>query len=208
MELSRQRLATARLRLRPWQRADLDAMAGWPPFTEPLDRVWNWPRRLQAEGSLDLFFFSRSSDPAFAAWTIVLSDAIVGLLQLKQIRREERDAELGIAFGAPWAGQGLGRETLDAFLEVYFGTAGFRTLMLEVAAANSRAQRLYARLHFAETSRFWRYAGPAHEYGFLDQPEYAAVRPYFRHTGSGVYQMYIGMRLDAAGWREHRAAAG
>jgi RimJ/RimL family protein N-acetyltransferase len=173
-------------------------MASWPPFDDPLDLYWNWSRRMQVEGSLDLFFFSHASDATRAAWTILTRDTVVGLLQLKHIRRAEGEAELGIAFGAPWVGQGYGREALSAFLRLFFGPAGFGTMRLEVAPTNIRALRLYRRLGFVETSRFWRYAGPAHEFDFLDLPEYAAMRPCFRYTGAGVYQVFAEMRLDAA----------
>jgi RimJ/RimL family protein N-acetyltransferase len=201
MDLTNQMLSTLRLRLRPWRREDLDVMANWPPFTEPLDQIWNWPQRLRAEGSLDLFFFSHASDPARAAWTILLDDAAVGLLQLKQIRPAEGNAEFGIAFGSSWVGQAYGYEALKAFFGFYFGPAGFRVLRLEVAPANLRAHRLYTRLGFEETARFWRFAGSASEYAFLDRVGYAEVRPYFRQTGSGVYQLYVEMRLDALGWQ-------
>ncbi len=197
MDFAKQELRTPRLHLRPWRREDLDLMARWPAFTAPLDRIWNWPQRLQAEGSLDLFFRSHASDPARAAWTILENGTVAGLLQLKQIRRVERDAELGIAFGARWVGRGYGREALAAFLPFLFGQAGFRMLRLEVALANHRAHRLYTRLGFGETTRFWRHAGAVEEYGFLEQEEYAAVRPYFRRTGGGIYQAYVEMHLDA-----------
>ena len=194
-------LATERLLIRPWQRADLDAMAEWPPFVAPLDRVWNWPQRLRSSGSLDLFFSSHATDPARRTWTILAHSTVAGLLELKQIRLEG-DASLGIAFGAPWVGHGYGREALGAFLDAYFGTLHFKVLRLEVALANTRAVRLYERLLFQETKRFWRDAGPREEYAFLDTPAYDGLRPYFRWANGGVYQLYAEMELAAERWRD------
>ncbi len=194
-------LTTDRLVLRPWRRADLYEMAAWPPFTEPLDRVWNWPQRLDRTGSLDTFFASHHSDPDRRAWTIIGDDAVAGLLQLKEIRQAEGDAVLGIAFGSPWIGKGYGREALAAFLQAYFGCVRFKALRLEVALANARARKLYDALGFQETGRFWRDAGQAEEYRFLDAPAYARLRAYFRWTNGGVYQLCAEMKLTAERWQ-------
>ena len=207
MDLADLVLTTARLHIRPWRRADLDLMASWPPFTAPLDQIWNWPRRLKHDGTLALFFSSRAADPARAAWTLVAQTGrqaggvqeapsdVAGLLQLMSIRREEGSAALGIAFGAPWVGQGYGREALEAFLDAYFGLLRFTTIRLEVGLANARARRLYAALGFRETKRFWHDAGSAEEYRFLDAPAYAGVRRYFRWANGGVYQLCMEMEL-------------
>jgi len=189
-------LRSPRLGLRPLTRADLDAMAAWPPFTAPLDQEWNWPRRMQERGLLDLFFASHAGDASRRAWTIREGSQVVGLVQLSQIRRPEADARLGIALGAPWIGRGYGQEALGVFLDACFGPIQLRTLGLEVALANERAVKLYRRLGFEETKRFWRDAGGADDYGFLDEQEYTGVRQYFRRANGGVYQMYAEMMLS------------
>lgn len=189
-------LHTRRLTLRPLARADLDAMAVWPPFRSPLDQEWNWPQRLHRNGMLDLFWVSHSNDSSRRAWTILERTEVIGLLQLGRIRRPEADARLGIALGAPWVGHGYGHEALEVFLPAYFGQLGFKTLLLEVALVNERAIKLYRRLGFHEQKRFWRAAETAHDYGFLEQPEYAPVRQYFRWANAGVYQLYAEMALN------------
>ncbi len=195
-------LRTTRLCLRPWQRPDLEVMASWAPFTDPLDRVWNWPQQLRANGTLDMFFASQSTDPTRAAWTILERVdhrmQVAGLLQLKQIQHAESSAELGIALGASWIGCGYGREALAAFLPAYFGVLKFSLLRLEVSLANRRARRLYETLGFGESSRFWRYAGSAEEYRFLDAPAYRDLRAYFRWANNGVYQQCAELELSAA----------
>ena len=185
-----------RLALRPLARTDLDAMAAWPPFHAPLDQEWNWPQRLHQNGLLDLFWVSHTNDSSRRAWTISQRSQVIGLLQLSRIRRPEADARLGIALGAPWIGRGYGHEALEAFLRAYFGELGFKTLLLEVALVNERAVKLYRRLGFQEQKRFWRAADIANDYQFLDQPEYAAVRQYFRWANAGVYQLYAEMALS------------
>ncbi len=184
---------TARLLVRPLRRDDLDAMAAWPPFADPLDREWNWPQRLERLCMLDLFWTSHQADRSKRAWAILQGDAVVGLLQLKDIRPDAGDAFLGIAFGAPWVGKGFGRETLMAFMPVYREQLKLHTLRLEVALANTRAHRLYERLGFEERARFWRYAGATGDYHFLQAPAYAELRPYFRSANTGVYQLCVEM---------------
>jgi RimJ/RimL family protein N-acetyltransferase len=201
MDSLRITLKTERLLLRPWCRADLSAMADWPPFTAPLDQVWNWPQRLSLLGSLDTFFAIHDADPQRRAWTILNSGAVIGLLQLKEIHPSEGDAIMGIAFGHPWVGKGYGREALTAFLEAYFERFNFTTLRLEVALVNRRAYHLYETLMFQETRRFWRDAGTAEENRFLDEPAYAGLRSYFRWANGGVYQLYAEMKLSADRWR-------
>ena len=196
-------LLTERLLIRPWLRADLDAMAAWPPFTEPLDQVWNWPQQLKQNGSLDLFFGSYASDPSRRTWTILVRGAVAGILQLKQIRQEERDAALGLAFGAPWVGQGFGREALSGFFHIYFGSLAFRLVRLEVAIANRRARKLYETLAMEESRRYWRDAGPEESFRFLEAPSYADVRQYFRWASHGVYQLFAEMELSAERWLAH-----
>jgi RimJ/RimL family protein N-acetyltransferase len=196
-------LTTPRLQIRPWLRADLEAMAAWPPFTDPLDRPWNWPRQLQANGTLDLFFTSQAMDPTRQSWTILIRDGarpaeVAGLLQLKQMQYTERSAVLGISLGAPWVGRGYGQEALGCFLDGYFTRLRFAVMRLEVSIANQRARRLYTRLGFHEISRFWRHAGSAEEYQFLDEPRYADVRPFFRWSNGSVYQQCADMELVRA----------
>ena len=188
--------ATARLVLRPWRRADLDAMAGWPPFPAPLDQVWNWPRRFQRDGLLDLLFASHAADPARAAWTITEHGAVIGLLQLKAIDRVSGTAGLGIALGHPWIGRGYGHEALTALLRLYFERWGFAAMRLEVALANTRALRLYQALGFEERGRFWQAAEGLHDQRLLETTEYAHLRPYLRFGRGGLYQQCAEMELN------------
>lgn len=192
---------TERLLVRPWQRADLDAAARWPPFADPLERTWSWPEGTGLLLPLDLLWASHEADPSRRTWAILLGDTLAGLLQLKAIRHVERDAFLGIVIGAPWSGQGLGREALAGFMPVCFDRLGLDEIRLEVSLANLRALRLYEQFGFAERTRFWRYAGLASEYAFLRAPAYAGVQPFFRWSETGVYQLCAEMALTAECWQ-------
>lgn len=197
-------ITTDRLVIRPWRRADLDAMAAWPRYPDPLDAVWNWPHVLVAQGTADFFFFGRDTDPTRREWTIVQADQVIGQLGLRQINRAAGSARIGIALGLPYIGQGYGAEALSAFGNAFFGPLGFRRMLLDVRAYNQRALRLYAKLGFREIAQFWYEAGPPEEWAFLDQPRYNSVRNCFRWTNHSVLVQHLELSLDAADWPARR----
>ncbi|MDP9311394.1 MAG: GNAT family N-acetyltransferase [Chloroflexota bacterium] len=198
-------LRTERLIVRPWQRADLERMAAWPRFPDPLDAVWNWPHLLQAHGTADLFFLTRAHDPCRQEWTITTqAGQVIGHLGIRAIQQAERQAQLGIGLGYPFLQQGYGTEALRAFLHAFFGAMGFQTLRLEVAAYNSRARRVYHRLGFREVGVVWQRIGPTSDFGFLSGPAYAAVRPLFRQDGAAMLALSSEMTLTALDWQRRQ----
>lgn len=195
-------ITTPRLLLRPWKRSDLEAMADWPPFTDPLDAEWNWPRILQERGTLNLFWTSRNIDPQRMEWTICLRNTtIIGYLSIRNIDHDTGSAWLGIGFGSPYIGQGYGSEALGHFLDHYFGMLKFRFMQLDVALYNARARRLYQQLGFQEARTFWHQPELPLDWKFLDDPRYASIRHLFRHGRDETYVQCLHMILSAQDWR-------
>jgi RimJ/RimL family protein N-acetyltransferase len=195
-------LQTERLILRPWQRVDLDRMAEWPRFPDPLDAVWNWPHQLQAQGTVDLFFLTRAHDPSRQAWTITTrAEQVIGHLEIRTIQQAARRARLGIGLGYPYVGQGYGTEALTAFLQAFFGPLGFATLQLDVAAYNARGRRVYERLGFRQVAAVWQRIGSSVDFGFLSEPAYDGVRQLFRQDQGSVLALSFQMELAVADWR-------
>jgi RimJ/RimL family protein N-acetyltransferase len=191
---------TPRLVLRPWQRDDLDVMACWSPFQDPLDGVWNWPQVLRKQGSVDLFWASRNLDPKRLEWTIVRHDGtVVGYLGIRNIDWDTGEAWLGIGFGQPYVGQGYGTEALEAFLRYFFATLQFIHLRLEVALHNTSARRLYQRLGFRDIRTFWYLAELPTDWTFLRDPRYDDVRHLFRQGQDGMYIQCVEMELATRG---------
>lgn len=197
-----------RLILRPWQRADLDRMAEWPRFPEPLDAVWNWPHLLQAQGTANLFFLTREQDPSRQAWTITTrAQEVIGHLEIRTIQQVERRARLGIGLGYPYVGLGYGTEALTAFLQSFFGPLGFSTLQLDVAAYNTRGRHVYDRLGFRQVGTLWQRVGSSTDFGFLSESGYESVRPLFRLDGGSMLALSFKMELAATDWHEtHKPA--
>lgn len=195
-------ITTPCLVIRPWQRSDLAAMAAWPPFPDPLDAAWNWARVLHDAGALDLHWVSRNLAPHRIEWTIAAHNGtVIGHLGIRDINRDERSSMLGIGFGAPYIGQGYGKEALTAFLDQYFGPWAFAVLRLEVALHNVRALRLYERLGFCTTRTFWYQPELPDDWTFFAAPRYNNIRHLFRQGHDGVYMQCVEMRLDEHGWQ-------
>lgn len=192
---------TPRLVLRPWQRSDLDRMAQWPPFPDPVDAEWNWPRVLHEQGTLDLFWAGRNMDRRRVEWTITEHDGtVVGHVGVRQIDLHQGNSALGIGFGYPYIGHGYGREALTAFLDQYFGALGFATLRLQVALHNMRALRLYRQLGFRDTHTFWHQPELLTDWSFFADARYDDVRHLFRWGQDGVYMQCVEMELAAQAW--------
>lgn len=195
-------ITTPRLVIRPLHRADLDAMAQWPCYPDPLDAILNWPHTLHQQGTADLFFLTRSVDPRRREWTITTTDgAVVGHLGLREIEQAQGSARLGIGFGYPYTGQGYGTEALRTFLDAFFGPLHFTRLHLDVSLYNQPARRLYQRLGFREVNTFWYELGPSAEHAFLTEPRYDPIRPFLRWSSTSVYLRYAEMLLEIHDWR-------
>jgi diamine N-acetyltransferase len=194
-------ITTARLVLRPMLRTDLDAMAEWPRYPDPLDAVFNWPHTLRENGSADLFFLTRSSDHRRREWTIATtSGMVIGHLGIRDIQPRPHSARLGIGLGYPYIAHGYGQESLRAFLDAFFGPLRFARLYLDVSLHNTRALRLYQRLGFREISQFWHELGAVEEHAYLNEPRYDTIREYLRWNSTTVYMRYAEMLLHADEW--------
>jgi ribosomal-protein-alanine N-acetyltransferase len=189
-------IATERLILRPWQVADLYAMAAWPRFTDPLDADWNWPHELYEQGMIDLFFAMRDADPRRRHWTILQKEGdILGYLDLRDIDENSGSARLGIQLGKPYIGRGYGFEALRAFIDACFGQLQLRCIRLDVGMPNLRARRLYQRLNFREMDTFWRDIGSATEWVALKESRYAHLQHMLRWSTTRLYMQHIEMEL-------------
>lgn len=191
-------IVTARLLLRPWKRSDLDAYAAWPPFRDSLLHIFN--RAPTTPMERDLAWTMAALDAAQRGWSVVRDETVIGMLTLRKIDLTARSGELGMLLGAPFVGQGLGTEALEGWLRTAFSCWQWQAVRLKVAAWNSRAMRLYARLHFVPVARFWEWAGPPEEWAFLLAPPYQALHPYFRWSAQGIYALQHEQLLTATRW--------
>ncbi len=200
-------LRSARVLIRGWTYHDDELADEWPPYHDPTEPLWNLPRQAGLGSELWSYF-----DGPFTRRTWAVEDVsgrLIGRISLRDIDQRKAQARLGITFGAPYIGQGLGTEALASFLDHYFSEMGFGTMVLDVAAPNRRAVRSYERLGFRFLGSDWRMADHRFDRRMLDNPHYRHLQRFFRQGQQGLYVEFYEMELTKDEWfRSGRAPAG
>ena len=189
---------TARLVIRPLQRADVDALAIWKPCADPLLAGYNVPD--QSAKERDDWFALRAGDPTRREFALEASGQVVGRISLRDIDGHTR-ARLGISIGAEFVNHGLGAEALTGFLDWYFDEGGFSVMALDVSASNQRAVRLYQKLGFRHVMNLYQPVGDEAVVAFLDDPRYADLRAYFRRQDGKTEALFYEMELTRQEWQ-------
>jgi diamine N-acetyltransferase len=189
--------AGPRVRVRAFNRTDVDAWQAWPDYDDPL-LVGTSPRRMAPEQRTRWFedITQRQRQLPFA-----IDDEngeMIGRIFLRHVRRDESSAVLGIDLHAEYVGRGYGTEALRAFLQHFFGDMGFGRMLLSVAAHNVRARRCYESLGFSTSGSHWdAHLGP----DVSRDPRFSFVRHLFRRGPLGLETLFYDMRLDRTEWR-------
>lgn len=196
-------LQGSRVKLRTLTRADLQQMAAWRPFDDPLLAEANWPQ--QSIDDLNRWFTRCSQDPRRLLCAVTdETGRLIGSITLRE-REGRRSARLGVTLAADFVGQGFGTEALRLFLDHYFDELGFEKIVLDVAAYNQRAIRVYQKLGFVTVGRHERTVGRAANWAFLKEPAYARVRQFFRRDWLGRYWLLCyDMELRREVWNTKR----
>jgi RimJ/RimL family protein N-acetyltransferase len=185
-----------RVTIRPFTRDDVDAWQAWPDYDELLI-VGTSPRRLNQRQRSEWFaeLTERQRQIPFS-----IDDehgTVIGRLFLRQVRREEGSAVLGIDLHPDKLGQRYGTEALGAFLPYFFTKMGFRRMLLSVAAHNTRARRSYESLGFHVIGSHWdAHPGP----DVIDRPELRHLAHVFRRGAGGLESLYYDMSLERTSW--------
>lgn len=194
-------LHSERLLIRPWRTTDDNLADYWPPYNDPLEPLWNLPRPFS---SADLWHAGFLSTYERQAWAVEsLDHRLIGRISLREIDHRVPQARLGITFGAPYVGRGLGTEALQRFLDYYFIDLRFSVLVLDVAAPNERAVRCYQRLGFSYVRSDWRQVGSLFDDRVLDRPSHRHLVQYFASDRRGLMVEFYEMRLDREHWLAH-----
>ena len=107
-------LRSERLSLRSWTFHDDELADDWPSYNDPLEPLWNLPRQVGLAGDVWSFFESSAMRRTWAVED--RSGHLIGRISLRDIDTRKSQARLGITFGAPYIGRGLGTEALALFL--------------------------------------------------------------------------------------------
>jgi RimJ/RimL family protein N-acetyltransferase len=191
-----------RLSIRTWTFHDDELADEWPPYNDPIEPLWNLPRQGGFGGDQWGQYFEGMG--MRRTWAVEdRAGRLIGRISLREIDTHLAQARLGITFGAPYIGQGLGTEALALFLDYYFTDLGFQTMLLDVAAPNQRAVRSYERLGFSLVGSDWRAADSRFDRHLLDDPRYSHLRKFFRWGQHGLYVEFFEMRLLKEEWFAH-----
>jgi RimJ/RimL family protein N-acetyltransferase len=182
------------------KQADLEAMAEWRPFADPLYQPFDFPRRSKTEHRR--WFIWRSQDPTRRLYTIEDEQRrVIGSLTLREIEGQ-RSARLGITLGADFVSQGYGSEALRLFLGHFFEMMGFERMVLDVAATNLRALHAYQSLGFRRVGHHYRLADHS-SYRILQRdPRYRHLRGFFRRQTTMTQVLFYDMVLTRENWHE------
>ncbi len=195
-----------RVLVRGLHASHLAQMDGWRPFDDPMQALWNLQRRNSI--SRDIWFLMHDTDTS-RLWFAVerrTDSQLIGTITLREII-VHKEARLGLTFGADYVDQGYGSEAMCLFLPWYFGEAQFRRLLLDVAGSNLRARHVYEKLGFRYIGRHYRDVPSQHSLGFLEQPAFSDVRPYFRQAPGRAQLLFYDMQLDRVDWLAHAQSA-
>jgi diamine N-acetyltransferase len=189
------------LLIRALQRPDLDKRQSWPPHNDPLHLIWDMPRCSAREN--DGWFAQMNDGRHRLAYAVDNAEGqMIGMISLREITWG-RTARLGISLSSQYVGLGLGTAAMQLFLSYYFLTLGFEQMLLDVAAANTRAVRCYQKLAFRRVGSRWQTADDPIDPHLFEQPEYTPLQRFFRWSWGRTETVYLDMELRHEDW-EHR----
>jgi diamine N-acetyltransferase len=192
------RLRGPRVTIRPLRKEDLDIMSTWSTFDDPQYRLFDWPRRASLENGL---WFSELMYDNTRVYYAVEDErqVLIGRISLRDMRGHD-SARLGIGFGTDFCGQGYGTESLRVFLRYFFLDLGFRRMVLDVSAINTRAVRCYERCGFERVGTHYEYLGRDSDVAFLKQRRYRHLSSFVQRRGRRHYMLAYDMVLDRELW--------
>jgi RimJ/RimL family protein N-acetyltransferase len=191
--------------IRKWQSRDDEVQRTWPRYKDPCHTLWNIPRTNSMYGGLFSSFSYASGSNSRYVWAVEdMHQTLIGRISLRDVEKFTRRARLGISLSGAYTGQGLGTEALVLFLEHFFETLGFNTMVLDVAAFNRRAVRCYESLGFTCISEEWRRTGNEACLHTLENSNNRKLLAYFRREHSGLLVQFLEMQLQRHEWKQHK----
>lgn len=184
--------------VREFDRTDVDRWIEWPPHADPLFHTYNAP--YLSTRQRDLYYQQRRTCPDGRQYAVDdLQGELVGRISLRDIDWPARCAVLGVSFRPGRLNQGLGTDGLRCFCRYYFNVLELQILLLDVAAFNERACRVYEKCGFRRTGQRWGdpQADPA---GIFVKREFEAIRPLFRWDYGLVRPLLYDMELHVDAW--------
>jgi protein associated with RNAse G/E/L-amino acid N-acyltransferase YncA len=191
-------LRSEHLWILPFYWSDFTAMDHWPGTWGPFDDPWLIPSPGEARHE---WYTGYIETPICRLYALAdCAQQVIGHISLREIARGQR-ARLGIGLAPMQKNQGYGTEALRTFLPYYFDVLGFQKMVLDVAASNQGAVRVYQKLGFRPYAQHYRGTGSDEQGRLLDDPRYASLRPFFQRNYWGLQQVHYDMELTREQWQ-------
>ena len=177
-------VTSERVRLRPFEESDLEAMAAYRGDAEVCRFLPFEPQSPDdIRGRIGHLFGSTTLEGERGGVVLVIESdgAVVGDLVLFHLDIEAGSAEIGWVMSPAASGRGLATEAVRALIDTAFDVYGLRRLVAQIDADNIRSAALAERLgmrreaHFVENEWFTGRWGDLLVYAVLDR-EWAAAR--------------------------------
>jgi RimJ/RimL family protein N-acetyltransferase len=187
-------------RVRHFNREDVDKWLAWSQQPDPLYSS-SYPRQMNRY-ERDAWFYERTNRTDYYMFAVDnFEGQLVGLITLRNIDKFRIQAVLGITLRPESLGGGYGTDSLWAFLHYFFDVMRFDVMLLDVAAYNRRAQRVYEKCGFVYTGEHWGYF---EDYSVFVNDHYRGVRQYFRKQGAWVETLFYDMLIRRQDFNERR----
>ena len=181
----------SKTQIRQFSRDHVDRWMEWPPHLDPL-YVASYPRPMQRY-ERDAWYHERLNRPDYMMFALEdFDNRLVGLLTLRNIDRYRAHGVLGLTLRPEVLSGGYGTDGLWTFLSYYFDHLHFDAMILDVAAYNRRAQRVYEKCGFVYSGEHW---GHFDDYSVFNNDYYRYIRQYFRRRGAWMETLFYDMLL-------------
>lgn len=142
-----------KLTIMPLQLHNVYDLKAWHKYDDPLFSDYNFPDLDDYE--VKNWFDSRTSKISSKSFAVLLEgERTIGLINLKDIRKVLKVANLGIVFNPKFISKGYGTTALKVIMKYYFDTMNMRSLYLDVAKHNKRAIRCYEKCGFEKVKKY------------------------------------------------------
>ena len=141
------------VKLEPLQLHHVYDLREWEQYEDPLFNDYNFPYVYDSD--IEKWFNLRVSQPDTKSFAVVNEDyRTIGLINIKNIRKILKIANLGIVFDKSYINHGYGTMALEKLLNYFFEQMKMRTLFLDVAVHNKRAIRIYEKCGFMIVKKY------------------------------------------------------
>ena len=132
--------------VRPLKLRDVAQMAHWGRHEDLRFQAYNFIGKSFGE-YLSWYLMKRQP---FRKWVYgaFADQLLIGYITVKQFRRDQKSAEMGISFNPDWISKGYGTEAIRQYLALVFDRFGLERVWLKTASFNARAIRCYEKAGF------------------------------------------------------------